>query len=98
MRGEDDVLVNLISDDEDVEFLREVGDLLEFRACEYLARGIRRIAEDERLYAARENLAQLGQVERVVRRVECREDRRHARENGIGAVIFVERGEEPDLV
>ena len=51
VRSVDDVFVDFVSDDVDVIFDGEVGDNLKFLLCENLAAGIRRVANENRLYA-----------------------------------------------
>ena len=61
--GVEDVFVDLVGDDENVEFFGEGGDLEELGAGEDLAGGVGGVAEDEGFGALLEGAAEFGGVE-----------------------------------
>jgi hypothetical protein len=98
MRRINDVLVDLVGDDERVVLARQLENEKQFFAGEDFARGIRGIAEYERLWFLREGPAQLVRIETELRRLEPDVDRLRAGEDRIGGVILVEGREDDDLV
>ena len=98
IRRVDDVLVDLVGDDKGVILLSEVGDYEELLACEDLAAGIGRVAENESLWLLLESSFEDVRVKSELGRVERKIYRLGTRENGISAVILIERGEHDDLV
>ena len=98
VRGVNDVLVDLVSDDVDVIFLGKTRDDLKLLAREDLAAGVRGVAQHERLGVLAERVLEHFGVKRERRRRERHIDGHRAGEDRVGTVIFVERGEDDDLV
>ena len=98
MRRVDDVLVDLVGDDIGIVLFRERRDKFQLLAREHLAAGIGGVAQDHRLGVLAERILEDGRVKMEIRRHERHIDRLCARQDGIRAVVFVERGENDDLV
>ena len=94
----DNVLIDFVRNDEGIEFLHDFCNLEEFLTGEYLARGIRRITENERLGPLTESCAQLFGVKIKGRRLERHKNRLSPRKDGIRPVVFVKRRKNGHLV
>ena len=95
----DDVLVYLVGDAVRVVLFAQVGDKGELLARKDLAAGVRRVAQDDGLGV----VVAEGSLEYLTVKVECGRVERHidglgTREDGVGAVVLVERREDDDLV
>ena len=98
VRRVDDVLVDLVGDDIGIVLFRERRDKFQLLARKHLAAGIGGVAQDHRLGVLAERILEKGRVKMEIRRHERYIDRLCARQDGIRAVVFVERGENDDLV
>ena len=95
----DDVLVDFVGDAVRVVLFAQVGDKGELFARKDLAAGVGRVAQDDGLGV----VVAEGSLERLAVKVECGRVERHidglgTRENGVSAVVLVERREDDDLV
>ena len=95
----DDVLVYLVGNAVGVVLFAEVGDKGELLARKDLAARVGRVAQDDGLGV----VVAEGCLERLTVKVECGRVERHidglgTRENGVSAVVLVERREDDDLV
>ena len=95
----DDVLVYLVGDAVGVVLFAEVGDKSELLARKDLAAGVGWVAQDDGLGV----VVAEGRLEDLAIKVECGRVERHVdglgpRENGVSAVVLVERRENDDLV
>ena len=98
IRREDDMLVDLVGDHVGVILVAQTADEQQLFLCKDLAAGIGGIADDDRLGVLAESLFQYIAVKGERRRNERNENRICAGENGIRAVILIERREDDDLV
>ena len=98
VRRVDDVLVDLVGDDIGIVLFRERRDKFQLLAREHLAAGVGGVAQDHRLGVLAERILEKGRIKMEIRRHERHIDRLCARQDGIRAVVFVERGENDDLV
>ena len=94
MGREHDVLVDLVGDDPRVELLGQAGDQFELVAREDLAAGVRGIAEHQGFRPQRERAPQFVRVEGEVGRAQLDVHRFGPAQDGVGAVVLVERRED----
>jgi hypothetical protein len=94
----DDVLVDLVGDRDDVPRAAEGGDRLELVAAEDLAGGVVRRVDDDRPGLRRERRGELVGIERPAGRAQRHVPGRGARQDGVRAVVLVERLEDDHLV
>ncbi len=99
IRREDDVLVDLVGDHVRVVLVAQTADEQQLFLGKDLAAGIRGVADDDRLGVLAERVfqAHCGRKSNVGGN-KRHENRIRAGENGIRAVVFIERGEHDDLV
>ena len=98
VRREHDVLIHLVRDNIGVVLLRERRDNLQFCTGEHLAARIRRVAQNDGLRVLTERVLKHICVKVEIRRHERHINRLCAGQDGVRAVILVERGENDNLV
>ncbi len=94
----DEMLVDLVGDDDEIVFLRDLGDERQLLAAEDLARRVVGRVEQQQLGARRDRGAQLRRVERVVGRAQRDDAPLCARHRDARRVRVVVRLEGDDLV
>ena len=69
VRGIDDMLINLVGDDVAVVSYHDISYLLQFLASKYLAAGVRRVAQHQRLDSLSESILNEVGIECICRRM-----------------------------
>ena len=98
VRCVDDVFIDLVGDDKGIMLFSQTSDLDQLFPGKYLAGWIRGVAHHDGLWPFCERLFQLGQRVFEIGRMEWDVDWDGSRQNCIGCVILVERGEDDDFV
>ncbi len=96
--GEDDVLVDLVSDDVGVIFGGQISNDQQLLPGEHTAAGVGGVAEDHGLGMLTESGLQLIHIEGERRGMQRHVDGLRTGENGVGAVVLIEGGEHHHLV
>ena len=98
MRRVDDVLIHLVGDDIGVVFLRKVCNDQQLLPGEHPAAGVGGVAQHQRLGVLAEGVLQHLRVKGEGGGHQGHIDGLGAGEDGVGAVVFVEGGEDDDFV
>ena len=93
-----DVLVDLVGHRNDIPLPAQRGNLFEFAAGKHLPRGVVGSIDDDRLGPVPEGALELGRVVGPVGLAQPHEARARAAQDGVGAVVLVERLEHDDLL
>ena len=98
VRREHDMLIHLVGDNIGVVFLCERRDNLQLLAGEHLAARVGRVAQDDGLRVLTECILEYVRIKVEIRRHERHIDGLCTGQDGVRAVILVERGENDDFI